>query len=36
MIQHNMNMHENLHSFKKSDSHFQEKMAFYKEKYALK
>ena len=36
MIQHNMNMHENLHSFKKSDSRFQEKMAFYKEKYALK
>ena len=36
LIQHNMNMHENLRSFKKSDSHFQEKMAFYKEKYSLK
>ena len=36
LIQHNMNMHENLRSFKKSGSHFQEKMAFYKEKYSLK
>ena len=36
LIQHNMNMHENIRSFKKSDNRFQEKMAFYKEKYSLK
>ena len=35
MMQHNMNMHENLRSFKKTDDHFQEKMAFYKNKYSL-
>ena len=35
LMQHNMNMHENLRSFKKTDSHFQEKMAFYKNKYSL-
>ena len=34
-LQHNMNMHENLRSFKKSDDHFQEKMAFYRNKYSL-
>ena len=36
LLQHNMNMHENLRSFKKSDNRFQEKMTFYKEKYSLK
>ena len=35
MMQHNMNMHENLRSFKKGDEHFKEKMAFYKNKYSL-
>ena len=35
MMQHNMNMHENLRSFKKADDHFKEKMAFYKDKYSL-
>ena len=34
-MQHNMNMHENLRSFKKTDDRFQEKMAFYKNKYSL-
>ena len=35
MMQHNMNMHENLRSFKKTDDGFKEKMAFYKDKYSL-
>ena len=34
-LQHNMNMHENLRSFKKDGTRFQEKMAFYKNKYSL-
>lgn len=34
-MQHNMNMHANLRSFKKGDNHFQEKVAFYQDKYSL-
>ena len=35
LMQQNMNMHENIRSFKRGDSHFQEKMAFYQNKYSL-
>ena len=34
-MQHNMNMHENLRSFKKDDTHYQEKLAFYAQKYSV-
>ena len=35
LLQHNMNMHENIRSFKKGDAHFQEKVAIFEKKYTL-